>query len=538
MMLADRLRQDELEPLLRRFVDQGDSVAVQEFVARTRPRLYSVARKIVDASEAHDAVQEAYLSMLRKGSADLGAPIMGWLITAVVRIAYHRKAATNRQAEVLERLARPRDDDVRPVDNAARAEEARIVQEEVRRLPPVYRDVLVLHYMHELTTSQIAELLGTPVATVKTRLQRGRSLLQPRLASRVALGVCGFLLACGDRARAGAGLLTPVRSASVATRVVIASVLAGTSALVLAIAWHGDGEIPARSARAGSAGSGDAMSVAEPPQPADPPPPSDTVANDSAPPGSSPPPASTLEAAARHLFVSAEALAAAADAEAKLARGNRMQVPLHRREAEEALDRLRAFRDGGEAYRAVVALIRARRSGPWFEELAGATWVPDLGLEELLIAAGKDAEPKGPTMQAVVLALGAVDTPRSRDYLLQVLSGTPDGMAALGAAKALGRWGERRAVPAVATWLRKPEADGARVHLLVSLGGMGGPEAVALLQGFVRHGSPDETSYALSALAKADRALARAEATALLAAGDLARLPKPAVEMIERLARE
>lgn len=542
-MLADRLRQDELEPLLRRFVDRGDSAAIQEFVAWTRPRLHSVARKIVDASEAHDVVQEAYLSMLRKGSADLGAPIMGWLITAVVRIAYHRKAATNRQAEVLERLARPRDDDVRPVDGMARAEEARIVQEEVHRLPPAYRDVLVLHYMHELTTSRIAELLGTPVATVKTRLQRGRSLLQPRLASRIALGICGFLLVCGDRARAAAGFFTPVAKAGTATKVALGSVLAAAGALALAVVWGGGNEAPARSARPGSAEGGNALSVAEQPQPADPglPPAADTVANDTAqPPASVPPPSSALEAAARFLSVSAEAIAAAADAEAKLARGNRMLVPQHRREAEEALDRLRAFRDGGEAYRAVVALIRARRSGPWFEELAAATWVPDLGLEDLLIAAGKGARPKGPTIQAVVLALGAADTPRSRDYLIQVLTETPDGMAAVYAARALGRWGERRAVPAVAAWLRKPEAELARWQLLGSLGGMGGPEAIAVLQDYVRNGSPEEMGYALSALVKADRPLARAEVAWALRvrAADFARLPADAVARFEQLARE
>lgn len=536
-MPGDRLRQEDLEPLLRRFIDEGDSDAIQRFVAQTRPRLYAIARKIVDAPDAHDVVQEAYLSMFRKGSADLGAPIFGWLITAVVRISYHKKAASKRQLDVLQQLAKPRDADDRPLERLARDEEARIVREEVRRLPAAYRDVLVLHYLQGLGTASIAGLLGVPLPTVKTRLQRGRGLIAPRLASRIALGVFGFLLACGDRARAAGGMFGFVIPASTAAKIALASGVVAVGSLVLAVTWHGGNDAPPRTERIARA-QDDAWAVGGEPAKdnldlspiADPE--SDTPASVEVSGNA----ASSLDAAARSLSVSAEALAAALDAEAKLARGNRMQVAEHRREAEQALSKLRAF-PHGDGFRAVVALIRAGRAGQWFEELAGATWIPDLGLEDLLVATADDPHAQASRVRTAIVALGAIDAPRSRDYLITTLPRLEDPMAIVYAARALGKWGERRAAAAVVARLHQENLQAACPHLLAALGGIGGPEAAASLLDFVRHGPRDHLGYALSALAKADRALARTEAASRIAEG-VAGLPAPTVAMIERLATE
>ena len=50
--------------------------------------------------------------------------------------------------------------------------------EEVLKLPLKYREVIVLYYYDDYAVNQVATLLALPVATVKTRLQRGRSLLK------------------------------------------------------------------------------------------------------------------------------------------------------------------------------------------------------------------------------------------------------------------------------------------------------------------------------------------------------------------------
>ena len=50
--------------------------------------------------------------------------------------------------------------------------------EEVLQLPLKYREVIVLYYYDDYAVNQVATLLSLPIATVKTRLQRGRSLLK------------------------------------------------------------------------------------------------------------------------------------------------------------------------------------------------------------------------------------------------------------------------------------------------------------------------------------------------------------------------
>lgn len=59
------------------------------------------------------------------------------------------------------------------------------VAEMVRQLPAKYRVVLVLHDMEDLTTTQVAEVLGLKEATVRVRLHRGRLLVRHGLAKQL-----------------------------------------------------------------------------------------------------------------------------------------------------------------------------------------------------------------------------------------------------------------------------------------------------------------------------------------------------------------
>ena len=60
---------------------------------------------------------------------------------------------------------------------------AGIVAEAVLALPASEREVVVLRHYHELPFPAIAEILGAPVTTVKSRMTRGLSLLRARLAT-------------------------------------------------------------------------------------------------------------------------------------------------------------------------------------------------------------------------------------------------------------------------------------------------------------------------------------------------------------------
>jgi RNA polymerase sigma factor (sigma-70 family) len=166
----------------------GDEEALDLVVRETRLRLLAAARRIGAPQDAEDAVQAAYLSLVRKRGEDLGAPVFPWLLTAVVRIAYRRKALLRREDALARRLARPREA-AAPFALVAGGEAAERIHRAVERLPAAYRDPVVLHHLQGLSTAETAGLLDLPEATVRTRLRRARLLLRSRLPGGLLHGL-------------------------------------------------------------------------------------------------------------------------------------------------------------------------------------------------------------------------------------------------------------------------------------------------------------------------------------------------------------
>lgn len=68
-----------------------------------------------------------------------------------------------------------------PISAVAARQEQRLLLEGLRRLPVDYQVVLELHYWEGMSATELADVLGLPVGTAKTRLRRGRELLEERL---------------------------------------------------------------------------------------------------------------------------------------------------------------------------------------------------------------------------------------------------------------------------------------------------------------------------------------------------------------------
>src|SRR6185369_10488566 len=140
-------RADPLHAALTRFLRDGDDAAMAEIVRETRPRLLAVARRIGDGQDAEDAVQSAYLSLVRRRGGTLDVPLFPWLMTATLRIAYRHKAIRRREERLAGLLSREARWDRGPLADAMTAEDAEALRREVDRLPPPYRDVVALHYL-------------------------------------------------------------------------------------------------------------------------------------------------------------------------------------------------------------------------------------------------------------------------------------------------------------------------------------------------------------------------------------------------------
>jgi RNA polymerase sigma-70 factor (ECF subfamily) len=129
-----------------------------------------------DAVEAEDLVQEAFVkgAALGRRFVDLDNP-EAWLRTVAINIQRSRWRRLRNFARIRDRVAQP------PTD-VTTLEDRMDVIEALRALPVGMRDVDALHYLADLDVATVAETLGIPEGTVKSRLSRGREALALALA--------------------------------------------------------------------------------------------------------------------------------------------------------------------------------------------------------------------------------------------------------------------------------------------------------------------------------------------------------------------
>ncbi|MCW3479172.1 sigma-70 family RNA polymerase sigma factor [Neisseriaceae bacterium JH1-16] len=134
--------------------------------------------------DAEDVVQEAFLRAFRYFDGFHGGNARAWLLT-IVRNAYYDSLPSGLPTEPLDEddhgmaLA---DWSANPEQLAQRSDDCLQVNTALRRLPPVYREVLVLREIAECSYRDIADISGVPVGTVMSRLSRARAMLLHYLA--------------------------------------------------------------------------------------------------------------------------------------------------------------------------------------------------------------------------------------------------------------------------------------------------------------------------------------------------------------------
>jgi RNA polymerase sigma factor (sigma-70 family) len=146
---------------------------------------YNLARWLVrDVHDAQDVVQEAYLRALRFFEGFHGEDGRAWLL-AIVRNTSHDWLRKNRRSgPMVEReadLDSLADQTPSPEAMQLRDVDRQLIQDCLERLPPEYREVLVLRELEEMSYKQIAAVTELPIGTVMSRLARGRKRMQSML---------------------------------------------------------------------------------------------------------------------------------------------------------------------------------------------------------------------------------------------------------------------------------------------------------------------------------------------------------------------
>jgi RNA polymerase sigma factor (sigma-70 family) len=166
-------------------VASSDDQALAELYDRFGRVAYGLALRILrDEALAQDAVQEAFLAIWRSAERFLAerAKASTWILTLVHRRAVDLvRREDRRRGEPLESAGEPAAPSTTE-DEATLGFERRVVQQALAQLSPEQREALELGYYGGLTQSELAERLGLPLGTIKSRMFAGLSRLRELLA--------------------------------------------------------------------------------------------------------------------------------------------------------------------------------------------------------------------------------------------------------------------------------------------------------------------------------------------------------------------
>jgi RNA polymerase sigma factor (sigma-70 family) len=163
---------------------RADESALGELYDRYGRVAYGLALRVVrDRALAEDAVQEAFLAVWRSAGsflAEQGKPST-WILTLVHRRAVDLvRREERRRAEPLEEVAQPTGEATD--EEAWLRAQRQVVQEALRKLPHDQREAIELAYYGGFTQSELAERLGQPLGTIKSRMFTGLRRLRELLA--------------------------------------------------------------------------------------------------------------------------------------------------------------------------------------------------------------------------------------------------------------------------------------------------------------------------------------------------------------------
>lgn len=174
---------------------RGDVDALSELIARYQNRLYRYLLRIVrQPAEAEDLFQQTWVRVVEKiRGFDPSRNFDAWLFTMARNLAIDHLRRI-RPESLDEPLPNDASGETRaeklpsrgmaPFEQTFEHERARNIAAALTDLPMIYREVLSLRFEEEMKIEEIAQVLGTPLSTVKSRLRRSLEQLRQSLETR------------------------------------------------------------------------------------------------------------------------------------------------------------------------------------------------------------------------------------------------------------------------------------------------------------------------------------------------------------------
>jgi RNA polymerase sigma-70 factor (ECF subfamily) len=159
--------------------------AGEQLARRHVAALHRFLRRRVPDSVADDLLQRCFLVAQARANPSASRGSVRALLFGIARLELltHYRSLRREAVSIDEEdgivIA---DDATAPIDAMARGEDRRMLARALRRLPFDLQIAIELHYWEQLSSFEIADVLGVPPSTVRSRLQRARKLLEQLLA--------------------------------------------------------------------------------------------------------------------------------------------------------------------------------------------------------------------------------------------------------------------------------------------------------------------------------------------------------------------
>lgn len=175
-----------MEPAARRARDEwialrcqlGESAALRDLVEELeRPLLYYAAKLLGDQHQAFDVLQEVWLrafGQIRRLSEP--ASVRAWLYRMTHGVAIDRLRQDRSRRRVEQTKAEWLDEAVDPPDFGP--QDVAAVHRALDELELAHREVLVLHFLEDLSIAEIASVLDCPTGTIKSRIHYAKRALR------------------------------------------------------------------------------------------------------------------------------------------------------------------------------------------------------------------------------------------------------------------------------------------------------------------------------------------------------------------------
>ena len=179
-------------------LQSGDELAYEQLIERFQTSVYNLAYRLLnDQADASDVLQEVFLKVFRNVNNFRGdCTLRTWLYRIAVNESHnrrrwlfrHRRGETTLEETFEDNETRERplmDNGESPFDFTLNREAQILLEEGLAAINPVYRSVLVLREIEDMSYDEISTILEVSIGTVKSRIGRGREALRKYLATRL-----------------------------------------------------------------------------------------------------------------------------------------------------------------------------------------------------------------------------------------------------------------------------------------------------------------------------------------------------------------